>query len=271
MEATLKYASLISLIFLNALYIHDFLKLSPNTQLTRPNCRRIIFGIHLFFSSALVCYLLLFHNSAFLFKISDFLLLIAWGVAMVSGVFEWKYPLHSLGVFILPVPLVLIFVSIYSLNLNNQNPEVYTGGVFLLHVAFYLAGYICAFFLFLISIVYYFSLNWFKQKKVDFLIKKLPPLALQQNQINLFLTLTFVFLTLGLSFGWIWWIWVYDLKTFSEEILLKIIISSLAALAFGFLLIARRRYAVSFRKNIILVSVGCLFLIISLIIGKHGV
>ena len=250
----------------NLLYFYHFISVSLSNAFF--TFTKLAFIVHLVFSSTLVFYIFQFYRSSFLVNVSDFLLLIAWGIALVFGVIEWKFPKKSLGAFVLPVPLILSFVSIYSLSFNEETPKEYSGYLFLLHVSFYLAGYICAFFLLLVSLVYAISLNMLKQKKINFLIRKIPQLALQRNQISIFLFLTVIFLSFGLFFGFLW---IYQLQILSKEIIIKTVVSSLGIFFFWFLLLARNRHSISSRFNISLVSLGFLFLIISLLIGKHGI
>ncbi len=265
MDNVLKWLSLLSLLLVNLLYLYHFIAIAVSSRFFV--FTKVAFRVHLVISSALVFYIFQFHSSSFLIKASDFLLLIAWGIALVFGVIEWKFSKKSLGALVLPIPLILSFVSMDSLNFSEQTPKEYSGYLFLLHVSFYLAGYICAFYTLLVSFVYSISLNLLKQKKINSLTRKMPPLALQRNQFNIFLFLTVIFLSFGLFFGFLW---IYQLQILSKEMIIKIVVSSVGAFFFWLLLLIRNRYNISFRSNICLVSLGCLFLIISLVIGKHG-
>ena len=263
MEFFLKTITLVSLIILTLFYLIDFVSVEKKAR-TR---LRLFYHLHIVSFTSLIVHLLILHRSSFFSSVSDFILLLSWGIVLVFFILEYKYGEKSLGAFTMPIPMLAFIVATLSPASRVDIPEGYEVSLFLLHVSFCLFGYICAFFMFIMSIAYTISMVRFRKKKIDPLSSHLPPLVLQENQIDLFLALTVICLMLGLLFGFVW---IGELDRFGGEMFLKITVSSLGLLVFSSLGYLRFKSRISFKGNAYLAGVGLTLLLASLMIGRHG-
>ena len=174
---------------------------------------------------------------------------------------EFYFGKASLGALVFLTSFLFTLISFITGTQDRQSLEEYHGYLYLLYLAFYLFGQVCSLFVFLLSIIYTISVSFFKKKRFEMLSKRVPPLALQYAQINLFLRLAVLCLSMGLLMGFLWKV---SMGGADKIWWIKMGLSTVGWAAFTCLLVLHLSKGLSYLWSIRITLIGYLFLIISL-------
>lgn len=129
---------------------------------------------------------------------------IAFSVALVYLILEWRQGERSTGVFVLAVALLLQTLSSAFITHTQEVPEILRSGMFAVHVAAALLGYVGMAVSAIYGIMYLLQYRQLKQQHVGLLFQRLPNLE-TLSRLNVgALGLGWIGLTLAILAGMIW-------------------------------------------------------------------
>lgn len=129
---------------------------------------------------------------------------IAFSVALVYLVLEWRQGERSTGVFVLAGALLLQTLSSAFISHTQEVPEILRSGMFAVHVTAALLGYVAMAVSAIYGIMYLLQYRQLKQQHVGLLFQRLPNLE-TLSRLNVgALGLGWVGLTLAILAGMVW-------------------------------------------------------------------
>jgi ABC-type uncharacterized transport system permease subunit len=125
----------------------------------------------------------------------------AWLFGVVYLSLEWRRRERSLGLFILPVIIILQTVSNLFLEVSQEVPSILHNVVFEIHVLIMLLSYSAFAISFIASLLYLLLSRDIERKSLGIFYRRLPSLAFFDSLSNLAVNIGLVFLTMGVGLG----------------------------------------------------------------------
>jgi ABC-type transport system involved in cytochrome c biogenesis permease subunit len=114
---------------------------------------------------------------------------------------EWRLKQRSLGLFILPVIIVLQVISNLFLDFSRELPPILHDVIFEIHVIMMLLAYSAFAISFIASLLYLLLSRDIERKSLGIFYRRLPSLAFFDSLSNLAVNIGLGFLTLGVGLG----------------------------------------------------------------------
>lgn len=114
---------------------------------------------------------------------------------------EWRLQERSLGLFILPVIIVLQIISNLFLDFNHELPAILHNVIFEVHVLMVLLSYSAFAMSFIASLLYLLLSRDLERKSLGIFYRRLPSLAFFDSLSNFSVNIGLAFLTLGVALG----------------------------------------------------------------------
>lgn len=124
-----------------------------------------------------------------------------WLFGAVYLILEWRLQEHSLGLFILPVIIVLQIISNLFLDFSHELPAILHDVVFEVHVLMILLSYAAFAISFIASLLYLLLSRDLERKSLGLFYRRLPSLAFFDSLSNFSVNVGLIFLTLGVGLG----------------------------------------------------------------------
>ncbi len=124
-----------------------------------------------------------------------------WLFGAVYLIIEWRWREHSLGLFILPVIIVLQIISNLFLDFSHELPAILHDVVFEVHVLMILLSYAAFAISFIASLLYLLLSRDLERKSLGLFYRRLPSLAFFDSLSNFSVNVGLIFLTLGVGLG----------------------------------------------------------------------
>jgi ABC-type transport system involved in cytochrome c biogenesis permease subunit len=184
---------------------------------------------------------------------------------------EWRLRERSLGLFILPVIIVLQIISNLFLDLSHELPAILHNVVFEVHVLMMLLSYTAFAISFIASLLYLLLSRDIERKSLGIFYRRLPSLAFFDSLSNFAVNIGLVFLTLGVGLG------IYTGATVPEPFFTswdpKFFAVGLTWLIYAFHLLFRRSVGWQGKRAAVVSVLGFgwvlfSFLVVSLVLSK---
>jgi ABC-type uncharacterized transport system permease subunit len=151
--------------------------------------------------------------------------LCVWLFAATYVSLEWRVPEKSLGVFILPVMIVLQILSALFLEYDRILPEILENAIFEIHVFIMLLAYAAFAISFIASLLYLLLSREIEGKRLGIFYRRLPSLELFDTLSNRAVNVGLVMLTAGLILGAYTGYRLGDQFSFSDPKVIAVVVS----------------------------------------------
>jgi cytochrome c-type biogenesis protein CcsB len=134
-------------------------------------------------------------------NLPEALCVFAWCISLAFMFANYRYRIHALGAFILPLVSVLMVISQLIWEENHAIPEPLQNGVVYFHSSVAFIAYAGFFLTFIASILYLVQEKELKQKNFHFLYFHLPSLQICDELLRIFLFIGFISMSLTIISG----------------------------------------------------------------------
>jgi len=202
-------------------------------------------------------------------KVYESIIFFSWALVINFLFLGYKYKIHILGLFALPIVLVSLCGALMLPNDLTPLPSILQSNWFVFHTVFSISGFVFFAVAFSLGLMYLIQDRLLKKKKLTSFFHKLPPLHILDRLSQKSIFIGFFILTLGIITGIIWArsalgvFWVNDPKMYFALITWMY-----------YLIFIHGRYTSGWRsKKAAYLSVGgffivcCLFILSTFIIG----
>jgi len=180
------------------MYVHSFRHAREQTKTRAAQLAGVTLGLHLVYLIHLT------YATGHLPVTGVFVSLTtcAWLFGVVYLSLEWRLKEHSLGVFILPVILLLHIISNLFLELDRALPPLLAREVFFeIHVVVVLLAYSAFAISFIASLLYVLLSREIRERSAGLFYRRLPSLAFFDGLSNRAVNIGLIFLTVGVALG----------------------------------------------------------------------
>ncbi|MCI0696119.1 cytochrome c biogenesis protein [candidate division KSB1 bacterium] len=154
-------------------------------------------GLHFFY----LIHLTIFTDHLPVTDVFEAITTCVWLFGAVYLSLEWRLQERSLGLFILPVIIVLQIISNSFLDFSHELPAILQDVVFEVHVLMILLSYSAFAISFIASLLYLLLSRDLERKNLGIFYRRLPSLAFFDSLSNFSVNIGLIFLTLGVSLG----------------------------------------------------------------------
>jgi cytochrome c-type biogenesis protein CcsB len=137
-------------------------------------------------------------------NLSEALSIFAWCISLAFMIANFRYKIHALGAFILPLVSVLTIFSQAIWEENHSIPPRLKSGWIYFHASVAFLAYAAFFFTFIAGILYLIQEKELKDKNFRFLYFRLPSLQVCDELLRRFLYVGFVSMSLTIISGAFW-------------------------------------------------------------------
>lgn len=143
-----------------------------------------------------------------LFYLPETLLFLAWSMVAAYGLVLYRYQVHALGTFTLPLVAAMVLIAIVTGAHSSASPgplnENTTGWIFPFHTTVLICAYASFFVVFVASVMYLLQERELKLKTFGAIFHRLPPLTTVNDIATAAATIGLTLLSLGIVTGMIW-------------------------------------------------------------------
>jgi ABC-type transport system involved in cytochrome c biogenesis permease subunit len=151
--------------------------------------------------------------------------LCVWLFAATYVSLEWRVPEKALGVFILPVIIILQMLSAIFLDYDRTLPPILENAIFEIHVFIMLLAYAAFAISFIASLLYLLLSREIEGKQLGLFYRRLPSLELFDSLSNRAVNVGLAMLTTGLIFGAYTGYRLGDQFSFSDPKVIAVVVS----------------------------------------------
>jgi cytochrome c-type biogenesis protein CcsB len=137
-------------------------------------------------------------------NLPEALCVFAWCISLTFMIANFRYRIHALGAFILPLVSVLTIFSQVAWEENHSIPERLRSGWVYFHSSVAFLAYAAFFLTFIAGVLYLIQEKELKHKNFRFLYFRLPSLQVCDELLRRFLFVGFVAMSLTIISGAIW-------------------------------------------------------------------
>lgn len=174
---------------------------------------------------------------------------------------------NSYGVFLIPINVILVIVSLLYLDHGEKLPLAKMSIYFLPHAAISFMAYACFFLSFTISVIYLLQFREIRNRHLGAFFKRLPALVTMDESVKRIDALGLGLLIIGIIFGYLW---IGELGAQPPGMSIKIGFTNLIAIIYLMEHVLRLGIGWQGLKACYISIIGFIFVILTLCVGRHG-
>ena len=171
------------------------------------------------------------------------------------------------GAFLLPINFIISVIAVVYLHTGKPLPDSLTSVYFVFHASFLFTAYTCFFLSFIISVMYLIQHHEIKKRHLGILFKRLPALENMDISIARVDAFGLGLLFLGIIIGFLWLDFAPD-SVYRMNVKIGFTILTAAIYLIEHLL--RVTKGLKGRRATLFSITGFIFILITLVIGRHG-
>ncbi|RMD92078.1 MAG: hypothetical protein D6814_17455 [Calditrichaeota bacterium] len=178
-------------------YIRDFAYQKPGDRKTAA----VLFPASLVVHFGLLVYLMIVLKRIPVATLGESIGTFVWITGLIYWFLEWRLRERSMGIFILPILLLLIFISNRTFRIDEPINEVLKDVQFEIHVFFMLLSYGAFVISFIASLMHLLLNREIQKRNMGVFYRRLPSLAFFEQISNAAVDIGLVFISIGFLLG----------------------------------------------------------------------